>query len=115
MNLPIINDRTMTVQKESTRFSLRMYKEIFTDEAGLGMDEVVNLLSQMIINLNSDEKKILNATHEKAEIILEEASKENGLTYGEKVRMLSSMILGETKYIIRWERHGSFEKEGDFE
>ena len=43
----------------------------------------------------------------KLEKILEEVTDQYNLTYGEKVRILTSRIQDATKYVIRWERHMS--------
>ncbi|MCQ4925033.1 hypothetical protein NE686_18170 [Tissierella carlieri] len=117
MNLPEVHERVMIVQNAEGELGLKIYSEYLKD-SGITMDEAVNIYSQCILNLSrvdKDESKIfISDTHKEVEKILSEVSKKFNLTYGEKVKILASRIQNESKYIIRWERHKDFEKEGDW-
>ncbi len=47
--------------------------------------------------------------------LLMKISEQYKLTYGEKTQLLASMILEYSKYVIRWERHGTMNEEGEWE
>ena len=115
MNLPQVHERVLISQEAEGEFSVRIFKEVF-EEYKPRLDESINVFSQSIINLSREEKEkvFINDSHKRLEDILEEVSEKYSLTYGEKVRILTSKIQSDAKYVIRWERHKDLSKEGDW-
>ncbi|MCT4662675.1 MAG: hypothetical protein N4A40_12510 [Tissierellales bacterium] len=113
MNLPVLHERVDITEDAENEFRFRLSKEVWS-KCELTLDKCIEILSQCILNLNSDNKMIKTEYQEQVEKLLDEISEKYELTYGEKVKILASRLLDESKYVIRWERHRNLNKEGDW-
>ncbi|MDF2879611.1 MAG: hypothetical protein K0R54_168 [Clostridiaceae bacterium] len=113
MNLPQVHERFFIAQEAESIFAIRVNKEVF-DGYEPEISEIINMLSQSILNLEKEEneKNIINEYHKKIEDILKDVSTKYNLTYGEMVGILTAKIQSFIKYQIRLERHNDINKEG---
>lgn len=116
MNMPRMHKREFTSKTAEIEFNSKLHEKVL-ENSDLDLSEIITIFGQCIVNLNKkdEEKLIINETHKNIEIILDEISKEHSLTYGEKVKILASVIQGDSKYVIRWERHNDLDKPGGLE
>lgn len=112
MKIPVIHERVQIVQKAEGDFQNRL--ATINKSNGIRIDQAISIYAGIIANLQSYCECKSNPYMGQVEALLSEVSSAYNLTYGEKVKVLSSLIQNEVKYAIRWERHGTFEKEGDW-
>ena len=114
MDLPEIHERVWIVQEASGMFGMKTI-EVSKKHNNTRFDEAIQAYSQCIVNLTlaTDKKVYLNDFQKEIEKVLEEVSEKYQLSYGEKVQLLTEKISSAAKYVIRWERHKDFSKEGD--
>lgn len=114
VNLPVIHERVSIVDKARCDFSIRLYEEEVLAKDETTLDKSIEAFSQAILNLNrKDSGKVnVNEYQKIIERVLDEVNSKYGLTYGENVSILASNIQKDSKYVIRFERHGDLKKEG---
>lgn len=114
MNLPVVNERVDISNEAENTFSIRLSEEVFNKYKPT-YDERINIYSQCIINLTKERgcRLFINRSHKIIEDIFIEVTSKYNLTYGEKVKILTSKIQDDVISVIRWERHNDISKNGD--
>lgn len=107
-----LHPRVMIVQQAKAEMAMEIAKII--PEYDLDYGDVLHSYSQSISNLFLNDKVYTCAFHRRLEEILQVYTEKYELSIGEKSQLLASYIANDSKYLIRWERHGNFDEEGDF-
>lgn len=111
MNLPEINERAFVVRDAERLFGSEI--SILCTENKTTYNQAIRAYGHIIATLWSEEEHVSDAFEAGVRSLLERISEQYNLTYGEKTHLLASIILENSKYVIRWERHGTIEHEGD--
>ncbi len=107
-----LHERVLISQKAGAEIKLEIGNILNKYE--LHYDDTIQVYGQSIANLTLKEKVILGEFHREVEECLSKYTEQYSLTIGEKIRILCDILQNDAKYLIRWERHGDFDKEGDF-
>lgn len=106
-----LHARALMVGEAETKL-LSQYREL-ANKYEVDYQIIADAISQMILNLSQVKKECFSQYEVDLQNTVEGIQTEYELTYGEMVRMLANLLTEEMMYLIRFERHGRFDKKGD--
>lgn len=105
--------RALIVQQAEGLFGMRVAEMSQRYVEELTYSDTIKVHSQSILNLLSEQRVYHNSFHKEFEKILDEIAETYELTFGEKIKILSSRLSADARYIIQLERHNDVVEEGE--